>query len=105
MQDHVSSAATELTTAASTKAVVVTNSTIATGLVVTSEKPEIVTETTTQGAWLATHYIGPLNGLEVIQVIGAVYVTYTLTTAMYDRFSKYIRSRKNGKSSGQQTEA
>lgn len=106
MQDHVTDMAGEIAQAANVKAsVIVTNSTVASGVVLANTKPEVVTKTTQVGSYLATTPVPGLEFLcymELISIIGATYLIYQFSISIYDRFlSKFIWRNKNGQQTGQ----
>ncbi len=96
MSEHVTSTTNEIVQAVNIKVgTAVTNSTVATGLVVTGGKPEIA------GSYLTTHFFGPLSYLECIQVVGAVWIVYQIVTLACRQISSIYRSFKNGQQTGQ----
>lgn len=103
MQEHVTSAANEIGNALTAKAVVVTNYTTAGGLVVAGVKPELITQTTEFGKYLATNGIWVLSYTEIISIIGASYLVWQFSLSVYDRvISKIIWRLKNGKQARRQ---
>lgn len=104
MQDHVTSAASDIAQAVNAKVGVASsaiNTGVAAGVVVTSTSPEVV-ESVKFGVYLSTHGIGVISYMEIISVIGSVYLTYKLITEIYDRFiSKLSKGNKNGQQTGQ----
>lgn len=102
MQDHVTSAASEIAQAANAKAsVVVVNSTVASGVVI-SGRPEVVeaVQSVQLGSFLATTpvpWLPFLSWLEIMQAIGSLYLVYQFSISVYDRFiSKFFRGNKHG---------
>lgn len=102
MQDHVTSAASEIAQAANAKAsVVVVNSTVASGVVI-SGNPDVVeaVQAVKFGSFLATTPVPGIPSLslfELMQIIGTAYLVYQLSTSIYDRFiSKFFRGKSNG---------
>lgn len=96
MSERVTSTANEIVQAVNIKVgTAVTNSTVASGLVVTGAKPEIA------GSYLMTNFIGPLSYIEAIQVTGAIWIVYQIVTLACKQVSSIYRSIKNGKQAGQ----
>lgn len=102
MSEQLSSAASEIAHAVNVKAsVVIANSSIASGVLVTSTAPELVSDSTKIGYQLATTGILYLSWLELFQIIGATYLVYNFSISVYDRFLSKLRSKKDGQQTGQ----
>lgn len=106
MSDTVN-AANEIAQAANVKATtIVVKSTVASGVIVAAEKPEIIEASSEVGKYLATTAfpLAPfLSWTEVFAGIAAVYLLWQFSTSFYDRvIVKIINwSKRNAKHTGQ----
>lgn len=103
MQDHVTSAASDIAQAANAKvgAVAATNTTVGAGLYVAAEKPEMIEGAGEVGKYLATTpfpILPFLSYTEVFAGIAAIYLVWQFSTSFYDRvIVKIINwSNRNG---------
>lgn len=104
MNEHVTSAASDMAQMANAKAsAAVLHASLAGGITIANVSPETV-EKVKFGETLANYGMFGLSWIEIISAIGAIYLVYNFSLSIYDRIllpsyrltSRFLRSAKSG---------